>query len=555
MTLPRKVFSALLLHSQILLWWGCAAVAPPGGGPEDNTPPELISVIPENGTLHFTGGTVRLEFSEYIAEQSISAALRVAPRLATKLPIIYKGKILEFEFPESLEVDQTYVLTLSRDLKDEHNVPLAEPIQIAFSTGGAIDQGSINGRVYGTGAYTIHLWKSTGDDSLFASLPLYLSDTDDDGYFRFKYLPTGDFSLIAVERQSAGLALNPERTNYGVPSQRKYFLNKNGVVENINIRPWREPPPLRLERGEWVGHRWGWLYFSRPLEENEQMDSLFLTLADGRILEPRSFVDYKNRNKYLILSPDSLPPGKMTVTVGDIYSVDSLVLKRTTLGIRVPAEPDTSYLELLHPDTSITLSPDKNSGPPLSLTFSTPVVLADELTFPLVAGDSDTVALKLEWKSPVWVEIQPETGWQPKKDYRLTLAAEKINPLAGRSFKDSVVTITIHSGRKIGYGGLEGTIADSSRESLMTLLTPVKKAPQGFTAFVNSSLQFQYNEIPEGFYQLMLFEDRDLDGDYSFGKAYPFQPSEWFYVVPDTISIRANWDVELGPIQIEEQTF
>jgi len=38
----------------------------------------------------------------------------------------------------------------------------------------------------------------------------------------------------------------------------------------------------------------------------------------------------------------------------------------------------------------------------------------------------------------------------------------------------------------------------------------------------------------------------------SFGKIKPFEPAEWFYVMPDTVEIRGNWDIELPMINVEE---
>jgi hypothetical protein len=547
--------SAILFFLLAFLGWKCAAVAPPGGGPVDKIPPELLGVTPPNGTLGFEGGTIQLEFSEYMDEKSVTRAFRVSPRMKAPIPVTYKGKILEFDFPRKLTPNQTYVLTLSRELKDEHGVPIKQPIQIAYSTGTSIDGGTIGGRVYGPRVYTVHLWKTVPDDSLFARPPLYLTDTNDQGVFQFKYLPTGDFSLVVVERSFAGLALNTERTAYGVPQQWRYHLETDGNIDHLRIRPWNEPPPLRLDRGEWIGNRWGWLYFNRALEDSEKWDSLSLTLKDGTVVKARSFADQTKRLQYLILSEDSLPPGKMMVRVGPVYSGEHLVTEPSALDIRVPEEPDTSYLALIRPDSILSLRPDGKGGPPLKMVFSKPVTGVNPIAFSMMIEDSNLVDIQWSQSTPMGLEIRPVKGWLPKTEYKFTIRTDLIQPMEGRSFRDSVVTILVHSGKEIGYGGLEGTVVDSTHRHLVTVLTPLKKPPRQYTAFVNSGLQFQYKEIPEGLYQFMLFDDTDQNGTYTYGRAYPFQPSEWFYMLPDTISIRANWDIEMSPIQIQEPAF
>jgi hypothetical protein len=51
----------------------------------------------------------------------------------------------------------------------------------------------------------------------------------------------------------------------------------------------------------------------------------------------------------------------------------------------------------------------------------------------------------------------------------------------------------------------------------------------------------------------MIIDDLDRDKKYSHGSAYPFQASEWFYIHPDTFDVRANWDIDVGPLKIGEK--
>ena len=56
--------------------------------------------------------------------------------------------------------------------------------------------------------------------------------------------------------------------------------------------------------------------------------------------------------------------------------------------------------------------------------------------------------------------------------------------------------------------------------------------------------------MPEGRYLLMFFQDINNDNRISSGNLDPYRPSEWFYSYPDTINIRANWDIELNDIKL-----
>ena len=185
--------SAIAMTSLSFLIYSCAAVSAPGGGPEDKIAPELISTTPEAGSLQFKGGQVAVSFSEYIDEKSIAKAVTIAPRLEPPVKIIYNDDGIILNFPENLLQDQTYVVTINRNLKDERQVALSQSIQVAFSTGDIIDKGIISGRVYGTEGYAVHLWKLAEGftDSIFFTEPLYVAEADDEGNFEFKYLERG----------------------------------------------------------------------------------------------------------------------------------------------------------------------------------------------------------------------------------------------------------------------------------------------------------------------------------------------------------------------------
>ena len=98
------------------------------------------------------------------------------------------------QFPTNLLKDQTYIVSINRNLKDERKVALEQTIQIAFSTGDLIEEGNISGRIFGDEKYVAHLWKinESSNDSILLSRPLYVSEADDDGFFSFNFLSKGD---------------------------------------------------------------------------------------------------------------------------------------------------------------------------------------------------------------------------------------------------------------------------------------------------------------------------------------------------------------------------
>ena len=131
----------------VLLSAGCAQPLLPAGGPVDRTPPALVSTVPANGTVSFVGDHVRLEFTEYIDQASLTRSFSIAPAPIGRLQFRWSRKRVDVVFPEPFQDSTTYVLTLGTELRDAQGVKLTSPITLAFATGPQIDQGRVTGSV------------------------------------------------------------------------------------------------------------------------------------------------------------------------------------------------------------------------------------------------------------------------------------------------------------------------------------------------------------------------------------------------------------------------
>jgi hypothetical protein len=67
---------------------------------------------------------------------------------------------------------------------------------------------------------------------------------------------------------------------------------------------------------------------------------------------------------------------------------------------------------------------------------------------------------------------------------------------------------------------------------------------------VNIDGSFKILKIPEGNYSLQIYVDMDKNHKYSNGSLNPYKPAEWFYIYPDTIKVRGNWDLEMKNIKV-----
>jgi len=539
----------------ILILYSCASIKPPSGGPIDETPPTIISINPSSGTTYLTSNKIVVNFSEYMDESSFKNNYNVYPRLKNALGFKFKGDEIVFTLPDSLDREKTYIIYLNRNIKDEHGVPLAKTIQLAYSTGNKISTGVLSGRVYGSVQSSVHLWDIDGlmPDSLFAIQPDYITDVDEGGRYSFNYLIPGDYQVLAVEKPGSGLPLNTEHTGFGLNWYSKLNFSENDTLSNINMRIWKEPQKLKLLRGEWSAFNWGKLVFNNELPKDINLDLILKSEDEQNINLIRHFLDPIDRKNLIIQIRDSLTQKSLNVNIGSIKLNDELILDSSAVLIQIPQDPDTSYLQILYPTRNFQISPNNLTGKELSIIFSKPVILSEDslLTPKLFKNDSIRVIANIKQVNPMEVQLIPGIEWEENEKYQLKINRKGVLPEMGQGLNDSIITINLQTTKRTGYGTVVGKINEIEQSNLIAELFSTKNPSLSHTAIVNYKSEFEFKSIPEGDYSLYFYNDDDGNMKYNFGNAYPSKPSEWFYFYPDSFEVRANWETEIVPIILQ----
>ena len=541
--------------SGILFIYSCAAIQAPPGGPKDIIPPKLVHAVPANGSIYFTGGRVELVFSEYLQENSVHNAIRIQPSLPEPLGIKYKGRTLWIDFPDSLIENQTYIISINRDLRDEHGVQLGQGLQIAYATGSEIDRGEINGKVYYDKPVALHLWMVNSESDLtqfYTSPPDYVTDADNEGNYSFYHLSPGSYRLIGVDRSSAGLSLDPERMIYGLSWRNIVQLDSNQVKDGINMRIAERSRKIKLIRGEWLGRYWGKLFFSDNISNYEKLLSVHV-IKDSSILIPTTFLDMLDKKVLHFILPDPLPDdSRLTITIPAISQGERTLIDSGRVTVRASSESDTSYLDIINPKNGFEIKPEEDRVVPLDIFFSR--IMKDSVNEDTIHLLSDTIAIPFssQWLSPLHLQIVPKENWITRSKFSLVIMRDRISPFFGRSLQDSIKTIQISTTNFIGFGNLVGRIEKPYPQPLVAELVPFENEQSKQSTVVNSNSEFEISHVSEGKYSLLIFNDLDGVRNYSYGQIDPFQPAEWFQFLPDTITIRNNWDMEITDIRLEQ---
>ena len=208
------------------------------------------------------------------------------------------------------------------------------------------------------------------------------------------------------------------------------------------------------------------------------------------------------------------------------------------------------HIYLTNPPLSSVIRKDNKGGPLLFITFSKPIESFSDSAFQMVS-DSKNVLVKMKWVNPLEFTFLPEGGWEEKTNYKLMLISKHLQPIEGKSFPDSIKYIDVISKKKIGYGTLTGSIEGKASPTMIQLKL-INDNPEFFISDVNSNIEFYLNELPEGKYELMVVEDLNRDKSFNYGSVDPLKKSEWFFISSDTFNVRANWEIDIGKIEIEK---
>jgi uncharacterized protein (DUF2141 family) len=200
--LIRYIFYFLIIV-QPVFFISCANQLPPTGGPVDLIPPEIIRITPSDQSVNFTGRSIIIEFDDYIDRRSFQENFRIIPKPEGDISFDWSSRSVEVIFSRPLQRNRTYIISIHRGVRDLHGNILAEPVNVAFSTGAQLDRGSISGKVFSdnTDRIIVAAYLKTGkpesDLNPMLNRADYIYTINTDGSFRFPNLSTGEYRLFA----------------------------------------------------------------------------------------------------------------------------------------------------------------------------------------------------------------------------------------------------------------------------------------------------------------------------------------------------------------------
>lgn len=149
------------------------------------------------------------------------------------------------------------------------------------------------------------------------------------------------------------------------------------------------------------------------------------------------------------------------------------------------------------------------------------------------------IKLVFNWQNDSLLEATPTVGLYYRASLVLTL-----NYTKNKQQHKYTLKYTIAEEKK--FGEISGIIQDRYRFDNPIVLRLIKKGkPEiNFTKVLATDSVFSFTDVLEGSYYLVAYADKDGNGKYETGQAYPFKPAEKVFLYGQVLNLKGNWKIE-----------
>ncbi|WP_439183900.1 Ig-like domain-containing protein [Carboxylicivirga taeanensis] len=577
--MKKRIFHLAILVTITQLFWYCANVGMPTGGAKDETPPTVVSSIPEANALNYKKKTIYVEFDELIQLKDYRSKFVVSPPV-NKQPIVEaRGNRLMVTFEEDLQPNTTYTLDFADAIVDNNEGNILENYSFSFSTGEYIDSLQVSGNIYDADDLSpsegtlVFLHNNLNDTAIHKLVPVRMAKTNKQGRFSILNVSPGSYRIYALDDANrnylfdqpgeamawSDLIVEPGfeyrqfvdtiRIDSLETDSLHYYEKLVYTPDSIQLfkfqHDYKEQYLLSEERKERAKLTY---YFNRPLEENAQLaltgqDELDIFMMDRSLNNDTvSFwlkdSTYYNQDSLSValsyLMRDSLD---QPYTKTDTIAMYFFEVKEKKKKRKKDAEPE--------PVPTINLRNIKNridvfgqfhfSLPAPALRFNTNAIklynhkdtIPEQETFELI---QNKLAI---------LDYTIKNDWEPGVKYEMIIDSAAIADVYGLVNDSINLQFSVKS--LDSYGTLFIDIANPQENWLVQILNRKEMVVQQ-TYIRNKAGKIGFRYLNPGEYMLRIVEDSNMNGQWDSGDYYNrIQPEQLMYF-PKKLIVRKNWE-------------
>lgn len=278
---------------------GCARPGAPSGGPRDERPPVVIATEPAPLAVVENAGTViRFRFNERVSERpargTMDEAVVVSPRTGA-VRVGHGSDEVEVRVEGGLRPGLLYRVTVLPVIVDLFGNAMRDPFELVFSTGAPFTENALAGQVLDriTGRPLPEMALQLLPRAPAPDTVVHVARSDEAGLYFFRYVPPGQYDLVALQDRNRNLLADP-----GEPNGRRAVLVREGdtILADIAVLA-PDTSAAQLLRAEVVDSTTLRLIFSDYLDQASVGDITvrveapegLAALGATRVLHPRGW--------------------------------------------------------------------------------------------------------------------------------------------------------------------------------------------------------------------------------------------------------------------------
>ncbi|MBP6334475.1 MAG: Ig-like domain-containing protein [Bacteroidia bacterium] len=522
----------LFLATQIFI--SCAIQVAPSGGAQDIVPPGIEKTEPANYSTGFTGNEIAITFDEYIQLKDINSQLLVSPPLKKFPEVKVRKRTLFVQFDDTLEANTTYSFNFGNAIVDNNESNALENYQFVFSTGDVVDSLEISGTVENANDsktekdILVMLYKGSDDSLPFKKRPYYFGKTDASGKFRVRNISPGKYKVIGLKDANADYFYNPTEESIA-------FVDSSvqDGTQDLLLKVFKEESKFKLLKAyaetsgkvvcafsgaadtlqmKWISDTSSLDIYSKLFSANKDTITIW----------------YKNQQADTMMLSFPQLDGNDTVTIR-LLKRDSKTFSRVRQALVISPSTGVGTIQDLHR--------------PFELVFNHPV---ESAKFDSVHFMEDSVLIRpanFQFSDSLHRRLRYMGNWKAGTSYSVRIPSGQFHDIFQLPNDSLELQFTTRS--ETDYASLTSVVTTAANRYPMIVQLVDDKDLVFSQQIIYSDTTQTINFLSPGVYKLKFIQDSNKNGRWDSGSYLEHRQPERVYYYPESIQIRANWDVEI----------
>lgn len=522
------IFAVVVLAA---FFFSCANVGYPSGGEVDKTAPKATAFEPTNETKNFTSNNIVIHFDEYIQLKDADNQVLISPPFEHKAEIVAKGKYVSIKIKDTLLPNTTYLFQFKNAIVDNNEGNALPSLDYVFSTGDHLDSLSVKGKVVDgltlkpDENIAVLLYSEFTDSAIAKSHPVYMTKTDKNGVFKFKYLKQGLYKIIALKDDDRSLTYNnaSEKMAFSTDTILPAYIIDSVDTADSGLILHTFLPEVGEQR----------ITDSKMTKSGKAIITTLYPLVNATITSPENeLITVLNKSCDTLEVWTTKPTDSLTLMIKDHSGIDD------TLKLRYFKKKGRQGKENFYKTNVKATVPYFDS---IKMTFTNPIdSVMDNGKIVCVQTKTDTFYTSLildqaRLHALVALKLQPDSS------YTMLIPKGKMVDIYGTP-NDSI-TLKTKANTPNDYGAITIKLvpATDTVQYIIQLLTE-KDEVIAEKIYTGNALTFL--NITAGKYKIRAILDVNANGQWDTGNYWQHLQPEEVYYFSKTLELRNNWEIE-----------